>query len=540
MAIHKPIGLILSFFLLFLIKINGAQVLCPTNERQALLSFKKGVVTDKANRLSSWVGANCCQWKGVVCNNSTGHVVKLDLRNPFPTNSDQAIKVREVTSSLLELKYLNYLDLSYNKFTDITIPTFFGSFKALEYLNLSYSEFSGLIPHSLGNLSALHTLDLNSPSSGEDDDIPVFQVDDLHWTSNLVSLKFLDLSGIPLSSVDISNSNGTIISSLPSLLELHMSSCYLGLGTPFRAPANLSSILVLDLSNNDDRKFDVDEGYNGPIPDSVRNMKTLKSLDLSRNKFLSNGGVFGDLNNLHSLETLDLTGNSFQGDPFGKFTSLSFKNTIHTIRLTENKINVSISPLFGSLTNLKELHLGINRFTGNVPTSFVSLKALEVLELNANDLSGSLPSFLNALSSLRTLDFYANGFTGGIPASYGALSNLEFLDLSYNQLNGGIPLSLQKLSKLKNLLVHDNKLTGKIPVSIGELSNLVALDISNNKLGGRIPMSITKLSNLRDYNVSYNALSGPIPSSKKIPITNDPSVYIGNSKLCGPPLPNKC
>ncbi|KAF5195512.1 Receptor-like protein eix1, partial [Thalictrum thalictroides] len=35
-----------------------------------------------SNRLSSWVGQDCCTWIGVECNNITGHVVKLDVKNP--------------------------------------------------------------------------------------------------------------------------------------------------------------------------------------------------------------------------------------------------------------------------------------------------------------------------------------------------------------------------------------------------------------------------------------------------------------------------
>ncbi|XP_031383049.1 uncharacterized protein LOC116197144 isoform X2 [Punica granatum] len=54
---------------------------CIEREREALLEFKRGLV-DKSNLLSSWVGDDCCSWKGVRCSKLTGRVLKLDLRSP--------------------------------------------------------------------------------------------------------------------------------------------------------------------------------------------------------------------------------------------------------------------------------------------------------------------------------------------------------------------------------------------------------------------------------------------------------------------------
>ena len=60
---------------------NNVIVKCIKSEREALLRFKEGVI-DFPGKLSSWVGEDCCQWKGVECDSESGHVTKLNLSNP--------------------------------------------------------------------------------------------------------------------------------------------------------------------------------------------------------------------------------------------------------------------------------------------------------------------------------------------------------------------------------------------------------------------------------------------------------------------------
>ncbi|XP_052137386.1 receptor-like protein EIX2 [Oryza glaberrima] len=131
---------------------------CLPHERDALLAFKQGINFDYDDFLASWRRGqeeeeDCCRWRGVTCNNRTGHVAKLDLGGSFLDD--------QISPSLLSLEQLEYLDLSWTLFSG-SIPSFLGGFKNLRYLNLSSNDFTGEVPHQLGNLSNLRQLDLGS------------------------------------------------------------------------------------------------------------------------------------------------------------------------------------------------------------------------------------------------------------------------------------------------------------------------------------------------------------------------------------------
>nr|CAB3490067.1 unnamed protein product [Digitaria exilis] len=116
---------------------------CQERDMDGLLAFKQGINSDPNGILASWRSdghgheEECCRWRGVRCNNRTGHVVELRLGDT--DLYDGYALVGEISDSLLSLEHLEYLYLSMNSLEGSSgrIPDFLGPFKNLKYLNLS-------------------------------------------------------------------------------------------------------------------------------------------------------------------------------------------------------------------------------------------------------------------------------------------------------------------------------------------------------------------------------------------------------------------
>ncbi|KDP43139.1 hypothetical protein JCGZ_26672 [Jatropha curcas] len=444
----------------------GNEVTCIDKEREALVVFKQGL-TDPSGRLSSWEGKDCCKWNGIKCNNQTGHVINLDLRNPYTLINggvgDQETYERsclggKISPSFLELQYLSYLDISFNNFEGTQIPEFLGELKNLRYLNLSFSSFSGFIPSQLGNLSRLHYLDLYARSHSNAGAWEL-RADNLHWLSGLSSLKYLNMGYVKLQ--DVGHDWLQAINMLPSLLELNLQYCELD-SIPLSLPSiNFTSLSVLDLSEN---------SFNSAIPQWLFNLTSLTRLYLVWNFF--NGPIPCEFARLKSLEVLDLSNN---------------------------------------------LNIG-----GQIPSLLGNLTKLKILDLSANNLTGQIDEFLfgfkeNLNNSLVSLNLNSNSLTGELPESLGVLKNLQKLQLSGNSFWGSLPKPIGKLSFLKELYLSSNRMNGTIPESFGQLSNLVNLDLEDNSWEGVLDethlMNLTSLENIHlttdstrllVFNVSYD------------------------------------
>nr|XP_015883344.1 LRR receptor-like serine/threonine-protein kinase ERL2 [Ziziphus jujuba var. spinosa] len=214
-------------------RVGSLKTKCIDSERRALLKFKDNF-DDNSGFLSSWGNEeeqkDCCLWDGIRCDNITGHVVKLDL-----PDMDLCARGKYTSSSLTELQYLNYLDLSGNDLSKNQIPSFISNMVARQQRDLSATQLQGSIPKTFWN--------------------------------NLTAISYLDLSYNELGSVPKSLGNMTFLTHL----DIRSNNLKGSIPEAFGSMANLT---YLDLGSN---------MLKGSIPRTFWKLTTLVELDLSFN-----------------------------------------------------------------------------------------------------------------------------------------------------------------------------------------------------------------------------------------------------------------
>ncbi|XP_023896399.1 receptor-like protein EIX2 [Quercus suber] len=532
---------------------NNMTVKCIKSEREALVRFKEGVIP--AGKLSSWLGEDCCHWKGVECDNESGHVTKLNLSNPagrhrhfdyYESNERyQPLPAsREFCASPCSTS-LHPWERNYRS-----------SRTLLGDVNSSFSgddnaSLSGEITPYLGNLSRLTHLDLEGNYN--------LSTQNLDCVSSLSSLQKLYMGGVKINHTEADWLHA--INMLPSLLELSLFSCELKHLPSSLTFLNLTSLRVLDLSYNPfNTSIDLSYNpFNTSIPQWLFNLTSLTSLDLTFSN--QSGKILDSFGRLSSLKYLYLGGNNFSGSIPASIGNLS---SLKELDLSYNKMNGNIPESLGQLSKLVKLYLLENSWEGVITEArLMNLTRLEEFVLTTNNKSQPLvfnvkddwrppfklkilhlescligpkfPKWLQVQSELTYVILNSVQIKGTIPEEWLSMisSNLTHLDLSNNQIKGNLPHQLV-FPNVTKLFLQRNLFSGPIPSNISVLMpSLQYLDLSENLLHGKIPLSISKIKHLNILVLRRNNLSGELPDHWNKSQMDLRVVDISYNNICG-------
>lgn len=430
---------------------------------------------------------------------------------------------------------LTLLDLSNNQIQGI-VPNWIWKLQNLQSLNVSHNMLTGLEGPSQNLTSNLIALDLhNNQLKGP---IPVFPK----------SASYLDFSMNKFGSL-IPQDIGNYLS-FTIFLSLSNNSFH---GIIPNSICNASNLQVLDISINN---------ISGTIPLCLMKMtQTLRVLNLRMNNLI--GTIPDVFPPSCALRTLDLQKNNLDGQIPKSLVKCS---ALEVLDLAHNNINGTFPCLFKDISTIRVIVLRKNKFYGPIgcPKINGTWHMLQIVDLAFNNFSGKLPGkCFTTWEAMRSdenqADSKVNHFRFPVLqynqiyyqdsvtiASKGQqleivkiLTVLTAIDFSSNRFEGEIPNQLFDFKALYVLNLSNNALSGQIPFSIGNLKQLESLDLSSNSLEGEIPIQISSLSFLSFLNLSFNHLSGIIPTGTQIQTFPETS-FVGNEKLCGPPLAKIC
>ncbi|GKU93333.1 hypothetical protein SLEP1_g6935 [Rubroshorea leprosula] len=460
-------------------------------------------------------------------------------------------------SCLGNLSYLHVLDVTFNHFRGNITTSPFTNLKSLEYLSFSNNNFQ--VPNSFSMFANHSKLKVLMGDANNLVPEPLLQTPTPKFQLIFLSLSYLALKEPPYflrhqnvaRAVDLFHNN--ITGGLPSWLFMNNTALkglrlgYNCISGPLQLPAQRHfNITILDVSGNSlQRNLPINmssvfphlktlimskNSFEGQIPTSFGDMKSLESLSLPNNHI--SGNIPDSFGHLSLLSYLDLSNNWLSG---GIPELLVSGCPLNVLRLSNNNLEGQVFPLLFNLTKLSVLKLGSNNFEGNIP-EFSSINSFypQIIDMSNNHISGKLPRWMGNISSLQGLSLAKNHFEGLFPVEFCGLHFLEFLDLSSNYLSGSIPecfnpigieyvhLSNNRLtgpltkafsrcSSLETLDLTRNNLTGIIPGWIGSLPLLSFLLLKANYFEGEIPVQLCQLNKLKMLDLSQNNLSGSIP-----------------------------
>ena len=436
-------------------------------------------------------------------------------------------ELKEFPSPILELKRLEYLDISNNFIRsipqDITrlqlkkfhlgknpldeFPKFLCQFSALEKTDLS-SCFLERIPPIIFGLKNLTEINLR--------DNCITNLPEQVCQLNLKKLNVADnpLKELPesfqnfvnMEDLDISFTN---LEEIPSqILYLNNIKC---LAVKNNALENLPenwekcmNIQSLDLSENHFRtlpssisQLQILENLNlkscclSEFPSALLHLATLETLNLEENLITELPSNFHSLN----VKSLNIRNNILSYLP----DSLCSQSKLQIIDVSSNRLT-EFPPVIFKLHNIKHIGLGGN-FITKLPEAWEGLHIV-TLSLDRNPLVNIGNSPLNELKYIVSLSLQ-NCLQKEIPAYFSTFSRMSKLDISDNNITANAIIALPP--NLKRLVLDNNPL-GSVPESAQEVVKLNHLSLDSCNLTN-VPSFICLFKELQNLNIRRNSLT---------------------------------
>ncbi|KAJ0239339.1 Leucine-rich repeat receptor-like serine/threonine-protein kinase BAM3 [Hirschfeldia incana] len=446
------------------------------------------------------------------------NLVLLDLANCSLRGS--------IPSELGNLKNLEVLFLQINALTG-SIPRELGNMTSLKALDLSSNFLEGVIPLELSGLQRLQMFNLFLNRLHGDIHEFVSHLPDLEvlklWHNNFTGkipkklgsngkLKEIDLSTNKLTGLIPETLcfgrklkililfNNFLFGSLPEDLGQCEPLWKFRLGQNFltgklpKGLVYLPHLWLLELQNNF-LAGEIEEQEAGKPRSS-----NLTQINLSNNRL--SGPIPGSIKNLRSLQILLLGANRFTGQIPGEIGSLK---SLHKIDMSSNNLSGKVPPEFGDCQSLIYLDLSHNQISGQIPVQISRIRILSYLNVSWNSLSQSLPVELGYMKSLTSADFSHNNFSGSVPTlgqfpyfnSTSFLGNPFLCGYSSNPCNGSQNQSQSQLLNHKNAdSLGGNAAKFKLLLGLGLLGFLlvfVVLAVVHNRRMRRNSPDLWKL-----------------------------------------------
>ncbi|XP_030466030.1 receptor like protein 22-like isoform X1 [Syzygium oleosum] len=462
---------------------------CLGDHQKSLLLELKNSLNFNASlsaKLVTWNQSND-SWDGVTCEG--GQVTGLDLSFESITGG------LNDSSSLFRLNNLQRLNLAYNRFPSLEIPSGFSNLTNLVFLNLSNAGFAGQVPIGISRLTRLVTLDVSLIYFPGLTSLKLENPNLKMLVGNLSELRELYLDGVNVSATGNEWCNA-LSSSLPKLQVLSMMNCYLS--GPIESCSSLVNLELLSVIKLDGNIL------SNTVPEFFAQFYNLTTLHLS------SCGLQGEFpQKIFRVQTLQILDLSFNQLLRGSLPEFPENSSLQTLVLSFTNISGRLPDSIVNLRNLSRIELVNCSFDGNIPTSFTNLSRLSYLDFSFNNFTGSIPSLSNS-KNLTQITLSHNNLTGRIDSTqWESLLSLLILDLRFNLLKGNIPSSLFTLPSIQKLQLSNNQFSDQVKEFFNAtLHKLDTLDLSNNNIGGELPKFIWKLRELKYLSLSSNNFSG--------------------------------